>query len=128
MVKITTRIELEDAIQALEKRRDLQKHELKEHFFLTVESFRPVNIIKDTLNEVITSADIKSDIAKIALGSISGYAAKQLVIGETRNPISKGLGVILEMVVSKNVIRNSENLKNLGQSLLHKLMHYKSQE
>lgn len=120
MSKITTCSELEYAIQVLEKKRDLEKSELKEHFFITVESFKPINIIKDTFSEMVASTDLRTDMTKIALGTITGYIAKRIVLGETHNPISKGLGVVLEMVVSKNVIQNSDEIKTMGQNLFKK--------
>lgn len=126
MEKITTTIELEYAIKVLERKIELEKHELKEHFFLTVESFKPINIIKDTFSEMVASTDLQTDVSKIALGTISGYLAKQVILGETHNPISKGLGVVLEMVVSKNVIRNSDGIKIMGQNLLKKIFNYPS--
>lgn len=123
MKAITTIDELELAIQLLEEKRDLEKSELKEHLRQTVESFRPVNIIKDTFSEIVHSKDLKSDITKVVIGSLTGYLAKQAVIGETKSSFSKIMGVILEMVVAKNVIQNSDQLKTMGQNLLKKILH-----
>jgi len=47
--------------------------------------------------------------------------AKKLIIGKTFNPLSKLLGIALEMFVTNKVTKNADQIKSTGSLILHKL-------
>jgi hypothetical protein len=49
MQNITSVNGLKNAIQLLEVEQDLQGQQLKEQFYITYESLRPVNLLRNTL-------------------------------------------------------------------------------
>lgn len=95
MQKITSVDDLKDAIRQLEEEQAVSKQLFKEQLQLTVESLKPINLIRSTLNEAFTSPDLLSNILGATLGQTAGYVSKQAAFGQTRNPIKKIFGSIL---------------------------------
>ncbi len=123
MQKITNLANLMYSIELLEEKDLNEGILLREHFNQTLDGFQPVNIIKNTLNDIANSSDIKRSISDILLGITSGAVAKNILVGETHNPISKITGVLVEMIVAKNVTENAEKIKSFGINILHKFLH-----
>ena len=122
MENIKTVEELENAIRFLERKKEFQKNKIQEHFLEIIESMKPINVIKDTFSEMLTSQELRSNLSKIAVGALSGYIAKEAIMGETKTPVSKIMGIILETVVAKNVMKNSDKMKAMGQTLLKRIL------
>lgn len=122
MKKITNAEDLSKAIKHLEAKQFSEGVLLKEHFFIAYDSIQPINIIKTTLKEMVQSSELKTNLSKLVFGSVSGIIAKKIVIGETHNPISKLMGVAVEMLVSKSVIKNADQIKTIGLSVLNKIL------
>lgn len=116
--------ELENAIRQLELQRDREWLELKDQFSGVLEELRPSNLIKNTVQDLITAPDLKNNLLNTALGVSSGFLAKRLLIGQSNHPIKRLLGVILETVVSNKVSNNSDGIKNIGRFLMDKLFDF----
>ena len=54
--------ELKKSIEVLEVEQDLSRYLLKEQFNTTYERLKPVNLLKNTLNEVISSPNLIDNI------------------------------------------------------------------
>ena len=81
---------------------------LKQQMHLTYESLKPINLIKNTFKEMVSSPDFKSNIFKSALGLLTGYFSKKILVGSSHNPIKKVLGTVLEFAVA-NIVSNHQN-------------------
>jgi hypothetical protein len=123
MQLITTSAGLKKAIQQLELQQAEEWPLLKEEFLKTVESLKPINIIKNTLKEAVDLPDLKTDIINSTIGLTTGIIAKKLIIGKTLNPLSKLLGVALEMFVANKVSKNTGEIKSLGNSIIKKIFY-----
>lgn len=121
MQSITTSADLKTAIQQLEFQQAREWPLLKEEFLKTVESLKPINIIKNTLKEAVDLPDLKTGIINSAIGLTSGILAKKVIIGKTLNPLSKLLGVALEMFVANKVSKNTGEIKSLGNLIIKKI-------
>ena len=95
---------------------------LKDHFHLTYESLKPVNIIKNTIKELISAPDIKTNVVNAALGLTTGFVAKKIFTGKSENQITKLAGVILEMVVASKVAKNADEIKSIAGIILKKIV------
>ncbi|MCX6181686.1 MAG: hypothetical protein NT150_07155 [Bacteroidetes bacterium] len=113
MEKITSAAELQNAIQQLEIKRANEYVLLTEQFHTTYESLKPLNIIKNTFNEVTSSPNFKDDLLGVTVGMATGYLSKAILIGATHNPIKKLLGTILQMGVSTAVAKNPDTIKSV---------------
>jgi hypothetical protein len=127
MKPITTSAELKAAIQQLELEQKESFASLKEEFSTIQENFKLINIIKSTFKSAVDVPNLKTDIVNAAIGLTSGIMAKKLIIGKTLNPLSKLLGVALEMFVANKVTKNADELKSAGSRLVSKLFKRKTE-
>lgn len=127
MQEITTTADLKSRIQELEQRQAAEWPLLKEEFLKTYESFKLINILKSTFKQAVDSPDIKSNIINSAIGLTSGIVAKKLIIGKTLNPLSKLLGLIVEVVVTNKVSENTDGIKSIGNAIIKKLFSKKNE-
>lgn len=117
MQKITSSGELRDAIRLLEEKQSMGGKLLKEHFFIVLDSVKPVNIIKNTFKEVASEPDLISNILSTTLGLTAGYVSNKTVVGSSGNLFRKLLGTILQFGVTSIIIKNPETIKSTVQSI-----------
>jgi hypothetical protein len=117
MQNITSITELKNAIQFLEVEQNLKGKLLKEHFFLTYESLKPVNLLKSTLSDITKSPYLVDNIIGTALGLATGYLSKKIFIGASGNKIRKLIGSIMQYGITNVVAQNSDAIKSFGRSL-----------
>ncbi len=121
MKLITTSAHLKLAIQQLELQQANELILLKEQFNKTSESLKPINLIKSTFKNAVSSPDLKTDVFNTVIGLATGVVAKKLMIGKTINPFKKLLGIIVEMAVANKVAKNADDIKSTGSSIFKKL-------
>ena len=85
MENITSKNSLKNAIQLLEVEQAIQGQLLKEQFYLTCESLKPVNLIKSTLKDIVLSPNLIDRILGNAIGLATGYLSKKIFIGTSGN-------------------------------------------
>ena len=115
MEAITTTDKLKNAIQILEFDQQIREQQLKEQVYLTVESLKPVNLIKSTLHEVASSPYLIDNILGATMGLASGYISRKLVVGGSHNIIKKLFGTILQFGVTNVVAQHTDPIKSVGQ-------------
>lgn len=118
MKKITTTIELREAILLLEMKQVIEGALLKEQFRITYESLKPINLIKKTLHELATAPDFKGDLLNATLSLTAGYLTKKAVLGSTPNPIKQILGSFLQMGITSIVSKNTDGIKSVALNLI----------
>jgi len=118
MQNITSAAGLKNAIQLLETEQADKGQLLKEQFFLTYESFKPVNLLRSTLDDVTSSPYLIDNIISTALGLTSGFLSKKIFIGASGNKFRKLIGYILQFGVTNFVAQHHDTIKKLGQSVL----------
>jgi len=113
---------LEERIIFLE---DCQSREivlLKEQAHTTYESFKPINLLKNTLEEFTYQPDLKEIILKGMAGVTTGYLSKKIFVGTSNNPIKKLTGMLFQVAVTTLVAGNSDKLKAIGEVFLKHLL------
>ena len=121
MQKITSVMELNYAIQILEAEQAEKAILLKEQFFLTYESLKPVNLIKNTLKEIFTAPNLIDNFLGTTVGLASGFLSKKLVVGASSNILRKLLGSFLDYGVTNVVAKHPEGIISLGQLIFHRI-------
>lgn len=111
MKKITNVAELRESILLLEIKQANEAQLLKEQFKTTVDSLRPVNLIKKSLKELVSAPELKEDLLATTLSMAAGFLTKKIVIGATHNPIKQIIGTLLQMGVTSIASKNSDELK-----------------
>jgi len=79
MQAIHTSTELKDAIKLLEVEHDLKGKLFREQMYLTYDSLKPVNIIKNTLKDISSSPIFIDNIIDNAIGLGTGFLTKKLL-------------------------------------------------
>ncbi len=111
--QITTAEELQQAVQHLEKRRQLLEEKLEEGFHDIVEGLKPANILRSTLHEVQQSTDLKHNLIKMVLGLGAGYLSGRLVAGKSAGLLKKAVGAALQYGIT-NFVAKKKDLQDNG--------------
>ena len=115
MENLSASVTLKNAIQRLEVERAISGQLLKEQFYFTYENLKPVNILRNTVRDVITSPHLVDDILSMAVGLVTGFVSKKIVIGASGNLIRKLLGSITQLGITTVVSQHPETIKSIGQ-------------
>ena len=125
MENITSKNSLKNAIQLLEVEQAIQGQLLKEQFYLTCESLKPVNLIKSTLKDIVLSPNLIDRILGNAIGLATGYLSKKILIGTSGNIFRKLFGSILQTGVSGFVSEHPETIMSIGQFIFRHIFRKK---
>jgi len=117
MENITSIAGLKNSIQLLEAEQAIKGQLFKEQLFITYESLKPVNLLKHTLKEISSSPYMIDNLSGTAMGLLSGFLSKKIIIGSSGNIIRKLIGFILQFGVTNVVAHNSDLIKSFGQAL-----------
>ena len=117
MQEITSTAALQDAIQLLESEQAVKRQLLKEQFYITFESLKPLSLLKSAVKDLSSSPYLLDNISGTAIGVASGYLSKKIFIGTSGNLIRKLLGSILQFGVTNIVAQHSDTIKSIGQAI-----------
>jgi len=128
MENITSSAGLKNNIQLLIIEQAILGQQLKEQFFVTYESFKPANLLRNTLREAISSPHLIDDILGTAVGLATGFVSKKIVIGASGNLIRKLLGSITQLGVTTVVAQHPDTIKSIGQFIFQHIFRNKKTE
>ena len=125
MQNITSVTALRIAIQELETERKVKEQLLREQFYLTYESLKPVNILRNTLKNLFSSENLLENISGNAIGSFSGFILKSIFVGKSATKLKKLVGAILQFGIAKVISQNSDQIKKIGLAVLQNFLNKK---
>jgi hypothetical protein len=128
MQNITNKAGLKAAIQLLEAEQAVSGQLLKEQFLLTYDSFRPVNLIRNSLKDLATSPYLIDNILGTTMGLATGYLSKKIMVGASGNLVRKLLGSLLQFGVTTVVAKNPDTIKSIGQYIFEHLRRKKEKK
>jgi len=114
MQNITSAAGLKDAIQLLEIEQADKGRLLKEQFYRTYESFRPVNLLKGTLKDITSSPYLIDNILSTGIGLASGFLSKKVFIGTSGNKLRKLIGYVLQFGVTNLIAQHPDVIRSFG--------------
>ena len=114
MKKIHKAEELKNAILELEAKKIVAEEALKRQFHETVETFKPSNILKNTVSEVSASPQFKHNLLNLALGLGAGYVTKKIATGKKAGLLAKTVGTALQFGVASLIAKNKANEEEVG--------------
>ncbi|CAD0006385.1 hypothetical protein [Flavobacterium salmonis] len=100
METIYTIDSLNQKIKFLEAQQDKEWCEIKDEIDEIKENLKPLNLIRNTVEEINETIGFKSDIAQSAISIGIGYLAKKLVIGKTDSTFKNIFGSIVQLAVT----------------------------
>ena len=124
MEKITTSAELKNAIQLLEVEQYVSGQQLKEQLLTTYESFKTVNLFKNTLKEVVSSPFVIDNLIATGISMATGYLSGKILVGVSGKIARKLLGTVLQYGV-KRAGNPLQSVKSIGQNILQHFFHKK---
>jgi len=114
MEKINSETDLREAIVKLEGKWIDDGKLVKEQFFLTIESIKPINLIKSTFKDAVTSPDIKNKILNTSVGLTAGFLSKIIFQSILKSPINRLIGTAVMFGITNVVAKNPETVKSIG--------------
>jgi hypothetical protein len=126
MQNITSTTALRSAIQLLEVEQGIKGNLLKGQFYLTVESLKPVTLIKNALHDISTSPKLIDNILSTTMGIASGFLTNRVFVGASGSLIRKLLGSVLQFGVTNVVAQHPETIKSLGEVIMQFILRKKA--
>lgn len=123
MEKITCAAEIKIAIQNLEFEHDVQGKLLKDQLMVGIDSLKPVNLIKSSLQEITTSPYLIDNMFGAVTGLVGGYLSRRITVGGSHNLFRKIAGSLIQFGVTNVVSKHSGLIKTVGTFITHKFYH-----
>lgn len=111
MKKINQTEILKETILLMKMKQAEELVQLKDQYHYTIESLKPLNLIKNAFGLIATSPEIKGNILSNIVGMTTGYLTKKVLLGSTHNPIKRILGTVLQFVITNVATKHSETSK-----------------
>ncbi|MCK9399769.1 MAG: hypothetical protein M0Q51_07195 [Bacteroidales bacterium] len=115
MKNITSIAELKNAIQLLEAEQAIKGQQLKEQFYLTYESYKPVKLLNSTLKDIASSPYLIENIVGATVGLATGYLSRKIIVGASGGIFRKILGSVLQFGVTNLVAQHPDAIMSIGQ-------------
>jgi hypothetical protein len=122
MQNITSIAGLKNAIQSLEIEQAEKGKLLKEQFYVTYESFKPANLIANTLNDIAKSPYLIDNILGAAMGLVTGFYSKKLMFNSSGSKLKRLIGVVLQFGVTNLVAKHQDTIRSIGQVVFQHLI------
>lgn len=101
MKKIDEQSLLLEKISALENRQEQELVVLKEALKETYDSINPLNLIKSSLHELISSVDVQADLVTGAGNVLTVLVSKNPLLATFQKPINKVINTLLRFVINR---------------------------
>lgn len=112
---------LKEKIALLENLQSQELQLFRVQAYHTFESLKPVGYIKNTLEEVAASPELKNHIWDNAIGLTTGFLSKKILVGVSHNPIQRIAGTLVQFVIGNAVARHSDTIKAIGEVMLRRI-------
>ncbi|MDT8416385.1 MAG: hypothetical protein RQ864_01130 [Lutibacter sp.] len=119
MEQIKTQHELRAAILRLEIKQAEEGKALKEEFKTAYNSFKPANIIVNTLKDLGDSNFVKDSFLNTSVGLGTGYLSKILFQGVVKSPLKKLIGSALMFGITNVVAKNPDAIKAMAKKIFN---------
>lgn len=94
---------LRERIEQLNFQREEAFMNLQRQFHETVTSLSPANLIKNSIQNVASSTEIRQSLLNKVIGLATGYVSKKVVMGSSSNPIKNVIGALFQFGVAQLV-------------------------
>jgi hypothetical protein len=121
MEKQYTAESLRDEIHALEIRQSEEGKLVKEQLLITYENLKPINILKSIVKDVYSSDNYTQDFMEIVAGMTSGFVTKKLIIGRSKNPLLKLIGLAVQFGMTTLVAKKFNAIKDSAMNFLNRV-------
>ena len=103
---------LDERIKLLKIKQNHDFENLKNRFDATLESLKPINIVKETIADFKKSKDIKNSLFESALGIAGGYVTRKMLVGKSSGMLKKITATIIQYIVSNFITNKAEKIND----------------
>ena len=121
MKKVNETEKLHAAIALLEEIQKEEEAQLKVQFNIVAENFKPLNLVKSALDDIIYQPNLKEDGLDTFIAMVTGYFSKKIFIGSTHNPFKQIIGSFMQMGITHVISKNAETLKVFFSSFIKEI-------
>ncbi len=114
MNKISEKTKLAAEIAFLKNKQREDFCVLKEQYHITIDSYKPFNLIKSATREFMANPDLKSNILNGAIGIGTNYISKNVLNEDSINPIKRVLGRVLKFAWNNYIGKNRRKSSDIG--------------
>lgn len=112
MEKKYTKESLQEEIRALEIKQEKEGQLLKSELLNVYDNLKPLNILRNIVNEFYSTDKYKQDFVEIVTGMTTGFITRKMVIGKSKNPFLKIVGLAIQFGITTLVSKKYNELKN----------------
>jgi hypothetical protein len=120
MQKVSAADTLRKTIFMLEIRQIVERKLLSEQLKATYDSVKPLNVLRKMIGEITEPSVLKDDLVQSAIGLVSGYVSRKLLVRSSKNPILRLAGIIAQFGVTTFVANNSASIEAMGIQYLNR--------
>ncbi len=120
--------DLEKAIFVLTQLQSVQGELLKSQYRKTIDSLKPANIIKSSLNNMVHSPDMLKNIFSISMGIFSGYLGNKIFVGTSKSIPRRIIGNLIQIGITTAVSANADTVKAFGSRIIGLIFRKKAQQ
>lgn len=113
--------QLQEAILQLTAKSKLQEEELRLHFDDALDSIKPANLIKSTVNDLVRSPGFIKTAVTGGLAMSAGFLSKKLIVGRSGGFLKKWAGRAIAFMVKKTIAKKSGQITSAGVRILKKM-------
>ncbi len=103
---------LKEAIKLLEIKHVESEKQLRVEFNNVYENLKPINIIKNIVRDAVSNESLKHDVANTLASLMSGFISKKLIVGKSKNPFLKLIGIGIQFGMTTLVSKNYNIIKD----------------
>jgi hypothetical protein len=119
---------LKERISQLEVKQAEEGKALKQELMNTVESLKPVNLLRSSVQEFANSEELKKTLFETTISLVNGFLAKQLIKPNPSNLVLKLVTTLLQLGVTNILTHNRDTISNFISSWIEKLIPDKQEE
>lgn len=111
---------LQQAILALEQKKQQEAVALRDQWEYTRSNLNPISMLKEGVKDLFTSSDVKTGALKGILSLGAGFLTRKLVLGSSPGVVRKVVGTLAQTGATSLAFKGTDTLKEKGAPLLSK--------
>lgn len=115
---------LDMTIVMLEKEQKIRGDQLKIDFADAYDSLKPANILKNTIKELSTSSDLRTNIITASFSMAAGYLSSRILKGSNFKTFRKISALLIDYGV-RNILRHPDAIKAILGNFIQRLFRKK---
>jgi hypothetical protein len=119
MEKNTPYSDLKAAILVLEKEKAAKGQLLKEQVKVSLDSLKPLNLLKNTFNNFAESPEVQNNLVDLAIAIGTGFISKKVISGSKTGSRVKQAGILVIDALNVYIARNPEIIRTVGNFIVN---------